>query len=740
METVKGYVEEIIFRNIDNGYCVLLINAGNNLVTAVGVFPPVEEGEYLEMQGEHVVNNKFGEQFNVSECKIVQPDSVESIYRYLSSGLFYGVGEVTAKNIVNTFGARALEYIEKDPVKLSQVKGLSLKKAMAINEAFIVHKEQQATILYLQNFDISLNLALKIYKTYGDGTKRIIEKNPYQMVEDVDGVGFITADKIALKMGFDQYSRFRITAGIGHVLQEGASKNGHTYLERREVVSEVCRLLKMNEEEYRYMVDGIILDNVVMGKIVIIEEDGEECVMLTRMYENENGIARCLADMLVSAEEIDLNIDADIDEYQKSKDITLHENQIEAIKNCVKYGVNVITGGPGTGKTTIINCILTILKKQYMRTVLCAPTGRASKRLAEATGEDAKTIHRLLDLDFTGGKGHFTYNEDTKLDADVVVVDEVSMCDEYVFYALIRAIKRGGRLILVGDKDQLPSVGAGNILSDIIASGLVPVNYLTYIYRQSDDSLIISNAHKVNEGKMPTIDNKSKDFFVDAQTDTADMLKNCIDLVTKRLPSFSKLAPKDIQVLCPMKKGVIGVENINIEMQKALNPPDSCKGEVRAGANIFGVGDKVVHTVNNYQMGGLSPDGLSGTGVFNGDIGYIIEVNKSAPSLKVEFDDGKIATYKQENLDEIALAYAISIHKSQGSEFSAVIIMVSGGNPFLMTRNLLYTAITRAKQIVVIEGSKESLAKMVKNDYTAKRNTLLTQFLKENCKRAGVEG
>lgn len=740
METVKGYVEEIIFRNIDNGYCVLLINAGNNLVTAVGVFPPVEEGEYLEMQGEHVVNNKFGEQFNVSECKIVQPDSVESIYRYLSSGLFYGVGEVTAKNIVNTFGARALEYIEKDPVKLSQVKGLSLKKAMAINEAYIVHKEQQATILYLQNFDISLNLALKIYKTYGDGTKRIIEKNPYQMVEDVDGVGFITADKIALKMGFDQYSRFRITAGIGHVLQEGASKNGHTYLERREVVSEVCRLLKMNEEEYRYMVDGIILDNVVMGKIVIIEEGGEECVMLTRMYENENGIARCLADMLVSAEEIDLNIDADIDDYQKSKGITLHENQIEAIKNCVKYGVNVITGGPGTGKTTIINCILTILKKQYMRTVLCAPTGRASKRLAEATGEDAKTIHRLLDLDFTGGKGHFTYNEDTKLDADVVVVDEVSMCDEYVFYALIRAIKRGGRLILVGDKDQLPSVGAGNILSDIIASGLVPVNYLTYIYRQSDDSLIISNAHKVNEGKMPTIDNKSKDFFVDAQTDTADMLKNCIDLVTKRLPSFSKLAPKDIQVLCPMKKGVIGVENINIEMQKALNPPDSSKGELRAGANIFRVGDKVIHTVNNYQMEWLSPDGLSGSGVFNGDIGYIIEVNKSAPSLKVEFDDGKIATYKQENLDEIALAYAISIHKSQGSEFPAVIIMVSGGNPFLMTRNLLYTAITRAKQIVVIEGSKESLAKMVKNDYTAKRNTLLTQFLKENCKRAGVEG
>lgn len=738
MQTLKGYLEEIVFRNVDNGYCVIYVNADDVLVTAVGIFPPIEEGEYLEMNGEFVLNNKFGEQFNVSECKIIQPDSLESIFRYLSSGLFYGVGEVTAKNIVNTFGVKSLEIIENEPTKLAQIKGMSIKKAMAINEAFIVHKEQQATILYLQNFDISLNLALKIYKTYGDGTKRIIEKNPYQMVEDVDGVGFITADKIALNMGFDKYSRFRITAGIGNILQEGANKNGHTFLPRREVVSEVCRLLKMDENEYRYMVDGIILDNVVMGKIVIIEQDGEECVMLTKMYENENGIARCLADMLLNAGDIDLNFDADILDFQKANNITLHENQINAVKNCVKYGVNVITGGPGTGKTTIINCIITLLKKQYMKVFLCAPTGRASKRLSEATGEDAKTIHRLLDLDFTGGKGHFTYNEDKKLEADVIIVDEVSMCDEYVFYALVRAIKRGGRLILVGDKDQLPSVGAGNILADIIASGLVPISYLTHIYRQSDNSLIIENAHKVNKGVMPTVDNKSKDFFFDSQTDTADMLKNCIELVTKRLPSFTKIDSKDIQVLCPMKKGVIGVENINIEMQKSLNPPDSSKGELRTGMNIFREGDKVIHTVNNYQMEWLSSDGLSGSGVFNGDIGYIIEVNKSAPSLKVQFDDGKIATYKQENFDEISLAYAISIHKSQGSEFPAVIIMVSGGNPFLMTRNLLYTAITRAKKIVVIEGSKESMAKMVKNDYTAKRNTLLAEFMKDNCLKNGV--
>ena len=739
MEIVKGYVEEIVFRNVDNGYCVIYVNADDVLLTAVGTFPPIEEGEYLEMKGEYVLNSKFGEQFNVSECRIVSPDSLESICKYLASGLFYGVGEVTAKNIVDAFGVQTLEVIEKFPNKIAQVKGLSLKKAMIIHEAYIVHKEQQATIVYLQSFDISLNLALKIYKKYGDGTRRIIEKNPYQMVEDVDGVGFITADKIALNMGFDQFSRFRVSAGIGHVLQESASKNGHTYLPRDEVTREVCRLLRMDFDEYSFMVESIILDNVVMGKIIIVNQDGEERVMLTKMYENENGIAKCIADLMLDAEDFNLNFDVDIRDFQKSHDITLHEGQIEAIKNCVKYGVNVITGGPGTGKTTIINCIIYILKKQFAKFVLCAPTGRASKRLSEATGEDAKTIHRLLDLDFTGGKGHFNYNEDTRLNADVVIVDEVSMCDEYVFYALVRAMKKGARLILVGDKDQLPSVGAGNILADIISCGLIPINYLTHIYRQSDDSLIIENAHKVNHGEMPTIDNRSKDFFFDAQSDTQTMLKNCIELTTKRLPSFAKISPKDIQVLCPMKKGVLGVENINVEMQKALNPPSHDKGEIRSGNNIFRVGDKIIHTVNNYQMEWVSPYGVSGTGVFNGDIGYIVEVNKSQPSMKVEFDDGKIATYKHENFDELSLAYAISIHKSQGSEFPAVIITVSGGNPFLMTRNLLYTAITRAKSVVVIEGSKESVAKMVKNDYTAKRNTLLSEFIVENCKKAGIE-
>ncbi|MDE5549538.1 MAG: ATP-dependent RecD-like DNA helicase, partial [Clostridia bacterium] len=358
MEIVKGYVEEIVFRNVDNGYCVIYVNADDTLLTAVGTFPPIEEGEYIEMKGEYVVNSKFGEQLNVSECKIVSPDSLESICKYLASGLFYGVGEVTAKNIVDAFGVQTLEIIEKFPNKVAQVKGLSLKKAMAIHEAYIVHKEQQATIVYLQSFDISLNLALKIYKKYGDGTKRIIEKNPYQMVEDVDGVGFITADKIALNMGFDQFSRFRVSAGIGHVLQESANKNGHTYLPRDEVTREVCRLLRMDFEEYSFMVESIILDNVVMGKIVIVNQDGEERVMLTKMYENENGIAKCVADMMLGASTFDINFDVDIQDFQKSHNITLHEGQIEAIKNCVKYGVNVITGGPCTGKTTIINCII----------------------------------------------------------------------------------------------------------------------------------------------------------------------------------------------------------------------------------------------------------------------------------------------------------------------------------------------------------------------------------------------
>lgn len=729
--TLKGYVEEIVFRNVDNGYCVLYVNADGVLETAVGIFPPIEEGEYIEMTGKFSVNSKFGEQFNVKECRIAKPEDKEAIMRYLASGLFAGVGEVTAKNIVDLYGTATLDVIENAPNKLAHVKGVSLKKAMAIYEAYIVHKEQQATIVYLQNYEISLNLALRIYKKYGEGTRRIVEKNPYQMVEDVDGVGFITADKIAVKMGFDQYSRFRISAAISHILQESANRNGHTYLPRGEVVYEVCALLKMDLDEYGFLVNGIILDNVVMGKIIIVEQGEVECVFLTRMYEYEYGIAKYITEMLELAKPIDLNFDADIEEFQRAKGIDLHEGQIDAVKNCVKYGVNVITGGPGTGKTTIINCIITLLKKQGKKVALCAPTGRASKRLSEATGEDAKTIHRLLDLDFTGGKGHFNYNEDTRLQADVVIVDEVSMCDEYVFHALTRSIKKGGRLILVGDKDQLPSVGAGNILSDIISCGLIPINYLTRIYRQSDNSLIIENAHKVNSGLMPTIDNKSKDFFFDSQSDSSVMLRNVIELTTKRLPTFAGITPKDIQVLCPMKKGVLGVENINSQMQNAVNPPDKSKGEIRSGANIFREGDKIIHLVNNYQMEWYSDDGTSGSGIFNGDIGYIIAVDKSAPSMKVEFDDGRIATYKQENFDELALAYAISIHKSQGSEFPAVIITVSGGNPYLMTRNLLYTAITRAKSLVVIEGSKESAAKMVKNNYTAKRNTLLAEFINQ---------
>lgn len=731
-DTLRGYVEEIVFRNVDNGYCVIYVNTDGVLETAVGIFPPIEEGEYLEMKGNFSVNSKFGEQFSVKECKIARPEDKEAIMRYLASGLFAGVGEVTAKNIVDLFGATTLDVIENAPNKLARVKGVSLKKAMAIYEAYIVHKEQQATIVYLQSYEISLNLALRIYKQYGDGTRRIIEKNPYQMVDDVDGVGFITADKIAVKMGFDQFSRFRISAAISHVLQESANRNGHTYLPRDEVVYEVCNLLRMDLDEYGYLVNGIIIDSVVQGKIVIVNQGDIECIFLTKTYENELGIAKCLTDMLKNAKPIDLNVDADIEQYQISHRITLHKGQIDAIKNCVNYGVNVITGGPGTGKTTIINCIINILKKQGKKVALCAPTGRASKRLSESTGEDAKTIHRLLDLDFTGGKGHFNYNEDTRLQADVVIVDEVSMCDEYVFYALAKSVKKGGRLILVGDKDQLPSVGAGNVLADIVSCSAVPINYLTRIYRQSDNSLIIENAHKVNSGIFPTIDNKSEDFFFDAQSDTAIMLKNVIDLTTKRLPTFAGITPKDIQVLCPTKKGVLGVENINVEMQKALNPPDKSKSEIRSGANIFREGDKIIHIVNNYQMEWYSDDGISGSGVFNGDIGYILSIDKSTPSMKVQFDDGKIATYRQENFDELTLAYAISIHKAQGSEFPAVIITAYGGNPYLMTRNLLYTAITRAKSLVVIEGSKESIARMVSNNYTAKRNTLLAEFINQN--------
>lgn len=728
---MKGTVLEVIFRNADNGYCVLYMQGDVLPFTAVGVFPPLTEGETLEMDGSWVKNSRFGEQFSVTSVKVLPPTSTEAIFKYLSSGLFKGVGEVTAYAIVEKFGAKTLDVIEKQPARLAEIKGISLKKAIAIQESMLNLKEMQDTIVYLQNYGVSLNLAIKIFKAYDKSTAKIIENNPYQLVDDIDGVGFLTADKIAAKIGVAPDSRFRISAAIVHVLKEAANKNGDTYLPENKLIDEVDALLRLDDPDAGALIGDMVQDCEVTGKIVRLEKDGETVDMLARNYVCEKSIATYVKAMLSAADGLPLDADEEIALYEKLNGIKLHSSQVEAVRSCLQRGVNIITGGPGTGKTTIVKCIIHLLRSRNYSVCLCAPTGRAAKRLTETTGVEAKTIHRLLDLDFSDGKGKFLFNESTKLDEDVIIVDEVSMCDDYVFNALLKAIKFGGRLIMVGDKDQLPSVGAGNVLADMISSGIVPVSYLTQIYRQSDDSLIVENAHRINAGKMPVINNRSRDFFFDNKSDPEEILATVTDMVTRRIPAYAAVKPMDIQVLCPMKKGVIGVENMNETLQNTLNPPQKGKAELKVGMHTFRVGDKVMHTVNNYDLQWTDDEGAAGSGVFNGDIGRIERVDPIEPSLDVLFDDGKRVRYMQGDFDDLALAYAISVHKSQGSEFPVVIIALMSGNYMILTRNLLYTAVTRAKEMAVLVGSSENLEKMVKNNYTTKRYSMLESFLKE---------
>ncbi len=727
---VKGSVEKVVYRNAENGYSVLIISDSIISITAVGIVPPISEGEVVELEGEMITNSKYGEQLKISRVKVCLPNSEDSIIKYLGSGLFKGIGEATAEKIVKEFGEQTFDIIEKNPQKLVRVKGISVNKAVELHEAFMQLKELQNTIVGLQKLEISLNLALKIYKTYGNSTLDIVNKNPYKLVEDVDGVGFVTADRIAQEIGIEPDSEFRVRAGIVYCLKQAAANSGHTYLPKYELSSMVFKLLSLDAEEYVALFDSVVEVLEISGIVVILENESSSIVMFNRYYLLERKISERLISLNNNQTQLHTDIRADISEFEAINGIKMHENQIAAIENAVRYGVNIITGGPGTGKTTIIKCILFIFKKLNLNTTLCAPTGRASKRLSEACEEDAKTIHRLLDLNFKNGKGYFTYSEDTTLDADVVIVDEVSMCDEYVFSALLGAIKYGGRLIMVGDKDQLPSVGAGNILGDIISFNKLPVSYLTYIYRQDNQSMIVENAHRINNGEMPIIKNQDSDFLysnVKGQDLIADTV---VDMVSRRIPNYTKADPYDIQVLCPLKRGTSGVNSLNVKLQNAINPPLSSKKEIRIGEHIYRQFDKVIHIVNNYDLEWSRGDEL-GVGVFNGDIGKIIDVNEGEGKLVVEFEDERVVVYTRDIFDQLLLAYSISIHKSQGSEFDIVVIVLMGGSYTLMTKNLLYTAVTRAKKMSVLVGDDKHLYCMVHNNYTAKRYTLLTQMLEE---------
>ncbi len=735
---IKGSVERVVFRNAENGYSVLIISDSIISITAVGIVPPISEGEIVELEGDMITNSKYGEQLKIKSAKVCLPNSLDSMTKYLSSGLFKGIGEVTAESIVKEFGEQTFDIIEKSPARLVKAKGMSTTKAMNLHEAFIELKDMQNTMVGLQKLDISLNLALKIYKIYGNSTLNILNDNPYKLVEDVDGVGFVTADRIAQEIGIKPDSEFRVRAGIVYCLKQAAANNGHTYLPKAELMSIVLKLLCLNIEENESLFDNVLDVLEIGGIVVILQNDSKAIVMFNRYYLLERKISERLISLNNSQTQLHTDIRADISEFETINNIKMHDNQILAIENAVRYGVNVITGGPGTGKTTIIKCILFIFKKLNLNTRLCAPTGRASKRLAEACGEEAKTIHRLLDLNFKNGKGYFTYSENTTLDADVIIVDEVSMCDEYVFSALLGAIKHGGRLIMVGDKDQLPSVGAGNILGDIITFNKLPVSYLTYIYRQEHQSMIVENAHRINNGEMPVIKNAESDFLYSNIKGQEAIAETVVDMVSRRIPNYMNVDPYDIQVLCPLKKGVSGVNNLNVILQNAINPQASYKKEIKMGEHVYRQFDKVIHTVNNYDLEWTRGDEI-GVGVFNGDIGKIIDVNENEGKLVVEFEDERVAVYTRDIFDQLLLAYSISVHKSQGSEFDIVVIVLMGGSYTLMTKNLLYTAVTRAKKMSVIVGDDKHLYSMVHNNYTAKRYTLLTQMLEEEFERQHIE-
>lgn len=727
---LKGIIKKIRYYNADNGYAVVLVESKRKIYTCVGVLPPISEETEIELGGEMGMS-KYGEQFNIHSARIILPTSNEGIVRYLSCKLFKGIGRVTAEAIVAEFGQDTFDVIRDTPQKLTNVNGLSINKAMKLNQSFNALIDMQDAIVYLQGLDISLNLGLKIFEMYGKATRETVLNNPYKLVEDIDGVGFYTADKIAQNIGIPRDSTFRINAGLQYTLKNDANNNGHSYLPKNELIKNTAKLLALPIEEYEDKLSEVIGDLEIVGKVVILERAGEIRVMNAKYYAGEKNIAMRLIRLLKDAKNIEIDIERDMSEFERLNNIELHENQKAAVRAAVKSGVNVITGGPGTGKTTIIKCVIAIFKGLGLKVELCAPTGRAGKRLQESTGENAQTIHRLLNLSM--GSGHFYYNDDNKLPSDVIIVDEVSMCDEMIFNALIVAIARGARLIMVGDKDQLPSVGIGNVLSDIIMSDTVPVSYLTHIYRQSEESLIIENAHRINKGIMPVLRNKNSDFLFDKTENSEETLERVVSLVTARIPTHMGIAPTDIQVLCPLKRGAAGVNNINIELQRIINPPTTTKGEMVKGDNVYREGDKVIHTRNQYDMT-WERDGEVGSGVFNGDMGTIMYADSDG--LAVLFEDGRIAEYERADVNDLQLAYAISVHKSQGSEFDVAVIALSGGAPTILTRNLLYTAVTRAKKTSVLVGSMKTLSMMVNNNYTAKRYTMLSEFLQAEHKRS----
>ena len=733
MATVNGYVEKIKFRNEENGYSILSVNSDGEEYVLVGTFPYISEGDFIEASGRSVEHPVYGDQIQVETYELKAPEDSASMERYLGSGAVKGVGTALAARIVRRFKADTFRIIEEEPERLAEVKGISEKMAMSISDQMEAKKDLRQAMMFLQEYGISMNLALKIYNEYGPRLYGIIRENPYKLADDIQGVGFKMADEIAQRVGIFTDSDFRIRSGIFYTLLQSVA-NGHTYLPREELFAGAAELLHVDPE----IMEKHLVDLQMEKKIVV---KGQE-IYAAQYYYMELNAARMLHDLNLRGSEPEGEIRKKLERICAEEQIEPDELQIQAVIEAVNSGLLIITGGPGTGKTTTINTIIRYFEQEKMEILLAAPTGRAAKRMTEATGYEARTVHRLLELtgipdDSTSSAGmHFERNEENPLDADAIIIDETSMVDIYLMHALLRAVNPGTRLILVGDVNQLPSVGPGNVLRDLIDSGCFNVVRLTRIFRQAAESDIIVNAHRINGGEQIPLGKPSRDFLFIRREHPDAIISAMITLIREKLPGYVHADPFEIQIMTPMRKGALGVERLNSILQEYLNPKSPDKAEREAGGVIYRVGDKVMQIKNNYQIEweirnryGIPVDG--GTGVFNGDIGKIRSINAFAEQLTVEFDEGKMVDYSFRQLEELELAYAITIHKSQGSEYPAVIVPIHSGPRMLMTRNLIYTAVTRARSCVCLVGIPETFQAMVNNEMEQRRYTGLKARLKE---------
>jgi exodeoxyribonuclease V alpha subunit len=736
--TVKGYVSKIVYRSEETGYTVMTLDTDNDEVCCVGVMAVFDEGEYVEAEGESVFHPQYGDQIRVSRVEVIEPTDAKEMERYLGSGAIVGVGPALAKRIVKMFGDDTFRIMDEEPEKLAQVKGISEAGAMRITDQFLKKRELRKAMIFLQRFGISNSLAVKIYSFYGEKMYSVIRVNPYRLAEDISGVGFKSADEIAMRSGLAPDDDFRVRAALFYTLSLSTG-SGHVYLPEEELFKKTVEMVPCEEEQLKQQLTRLFTDH----KIVIKEEETRN-VYLSSFYYMELSVARMLCDLNCKFEIPEAKIRDRIEGVTKDLDIELDDLQSKAIFEAVQHGVFILTGGPGTGKTTTINAIIRFFEREGMDVMLAAPTGRAAKRMSETTGKEAKTIHRLLELQkkpddsVTTGIFDFARNESNPLETDVMIVDEVSMVDISLMNALLRAISVGTRMIFVGDVNQLPSVGPGNVLKDMIASERFSTVKLEKIFRQAAESSIIVNAHKINKGEDISLDNReNSDFFFLERRDVNQITEGIIYLVQSKISNFVGVTPFDVQVLTPMKAGELGCEKLNLTLQNTLNPGERGKAEkVFENGKVFREGDKVMQIKNDYQLEwvikskrGITVD--SGTGVFNGDCGLIREINLVEEKITVEFEEGRQVDYTFSQHDELVLAYAITIHKSQGSEYPAVVMPLLTGPSMLFNRNVLYTAVTRAKKCVTIIGSSDTIQRMIRNTMEQRRYSGLERAIRD---------